>query len=141
MKNSKQTRRTPQDNPVDLIASLAQVLPLLDSEKCLQALLAEYHPKGPQCPACGHALTSEQEQSWRGGSRVFCRQCKKKFFPWHGTPLQGLHIKPEEAVLFRLAVLVGLRKKDIGQLFSRQPHAISSWLARLCATNLPEEKK
>ena len=131
MKSSVKTCHSAVQLRNNLLSVLAPLRPLLDSQKCSAELVAEFHPEGPVCPACGEDLNEIRAATWRAGRRTACTACGKQFSPWSGTPLQGAHINPAEFILLRVAVGVGLDHTGCKKLLGRHGQAITAYIRRL----------
>jgi transposase-like protein len=78
------------------------ILDLMDQPACYQRLLGLLHPGGLTCPRCQAGRDRYTAHRRRDGSPVVdyrCKDCRRVFNLFTGTPWQGTHRTPAEVLL------------------------------------------
>jgi transposase-like protein len=78
------------------------ILELMDEPACYQRLSDLLHPDGLTCPRCGGGRDRYTVHRRRDGSPVVdyrCRDCRRVFNLFTGTPWQGTHRTPARILL------------------------------------------
>jgi transposase-like protein len=91
------------------------ILDLMDEATCYQELLDLLHPDGLACPRCRGGPDRYTIHRRRDGSPVVdsrCRDCRRVFNLFTGTPSQGTHHSPARILL----ILRGFAQKGRGKL-------------------------
>lgn len=119
-----------------LLSALAPLRGVLDKEKCAATLAAEFHANSrPPCPACGE-LPPENSKALLAGRRVLCRSCNKGFNLWTGTILEAAKVNPDEFILMRVALAVGLDHAGLVELTGRSSQCVGIWTKKIKGIDL-----
>src|SRR5262249_5730121 len=98
------------------------ILDLMDEAACSQRRSALLHPDGLTCPRCGGGRDRYTVHRRRDGSPVVdyrCRDCRRVFNLYTGTPWQGTHRTPARILL----ILRGFTKGTPTAELAREPKA------------------
>uniref|UniRef100_I2PWM6 Uncharacterized protein n=1 Tax=Desulfovibrio sp. U5L TaxID=596152 RepID=I2PWM6_9BACT len=108
--------------------ALEDIPALLNPLACRDWLIAQLHPAGPTCPACGQTLADP-----RTGRRFFalrlvkCEACRARFTAFTGTIFSGAQMPPEDITLMLLLFKMGKRDTEIGEVLDLNKSTVNRW--------------
>jgi transposase-like protein len=104
------------------------ILDLIDETACSQELLDLLHPDGLTCPRCGGGRERYAVHRRRAGSPVVdyrCRDCRRAFNVFTGTPWQGTHRTPARILLILRGFTKGVPTAELArELKASRPHLL-----------------
>jgi len=104
------------------------ILDLMDETACYQQLLDLLHPDGLTCPRCGAGRDRYTVHRRRDGSPVAdyrCRDCRRVFNVFTGTPWQGTHRTPARILLILRGFTKGAPTAELArELKASRPHLL-----------------
>lgn len=86
------------------------IIDLMDQESCCQKLFDLLHPEGFVCPRC-HAREGINVHRRRSNSPVVdyrCKECRRVFNMFTGTPWQGTHLTPAKILWILRGIAQGV---------------------------------
>jgi transposase-like protein len=100
---------------------------LMDQKACYQMLLELLHPSGLSCPRC-HGGRDRYTTHRRNRDPVLdyrCRNCRRVFNVFTGTPWQGTHRTPAEVLLILRGFATGIPTAQLArELKVSRPHLL-----------------
>jgi transposase-like protein len=107
----------------------------LDDTACRDLLLSVLQPGQTVCPECGSSLsTNRQEQTFRSGGRVCCKECGRWFDHRTGTILSGTTLSVREIIYLVLLLGQGLPIKTIANRMDLHEGTVRDWRERVSIT-------
>jgi transposase-like protein len=104
------------------------ILDLMDETACNQALWDLLHPDGLTCPRCGGGPDRYTVHRRRAGSPIVdyrCRDCRRVFNLFTGTPWQGTHRTPARILLILRGFAQGAPTAELArELKASRPHLL-----------------
>ena len=104
------------------------ILDLMDQAACHDRLLDLLHPDGLTCPRCGAGRDRYTVHRRRDGSPVVayrCRDCRRVFNLFTGTPWQGTHRTPARILLILRGFTKGTPTAELArELKASRPHLL-----------------
>src|SRR5262249_46171488 len=105
------------------------ILDLMDEATCYQELLDLLHPDGLSCPRCRGGPERYTIHRYRDGSPVVdyrCRDCRRVFNLFTGTPWQGTHHSPARILLILRGFAQGTPTAELArELRASRPHLLA----------------
>jgi transposase-like protein len=105
------------------------ILDLMDQAACYHELLDLLHPGGLTCPRCGGGRDRYTAHRRRDGSPVVdyrCRDCRRVFNLFTGTPWQGTHRAPAQILLILRGFAQGAPTAALArELGASRPHLLA----------------
>ena len=104
------------------------IVDLMDQGACYQRLLDLLHPGGLTCPRCGGGRDRYNVHHRRDGSPVVgyrCKDCRRVFDLFTGTPWQGTHRTPAAILLILRGFAQGVPTARLArELGASRPHLL-----------------
>src|SRR5262245_48876393 len=104
------------------------ILELMDETTCYEELLDLLHPDGLTCPRCGGGRDRYDVHRRRDGSPVVdyrCRDCRRGFNLFTGTPWRGTHRTPARILLILRGFTKGTPTAELArELEASRPHLL-----------------